>query len=469
MISAPCLHRRLKGAPSSRPVWVEEGGQVDRRMLHTEIERCRRILTDIGVVPHDFVALQLTPGMTLFSLLLALWSLDARAVLLDHRLTASETQARMELCPPRFHLTARTPATALTTTTEPLIVEELADQHHTTRPICLTQFTSGSTGRPKVVGRSAESLWAELDRYAAIDGMPGADDRLLLLSSPVHTWGLIGGILHGLASDLPVLFPPAHHGAAVVRAARALEATVMFGVSTHFELLSNTAQAQSLDGIRMAVSAGMVTEPEVSDLFRRRTGCPLGQIYGMTELGVITADLFGRTPGTVGIPTKGMTLRTDDGELYIRVEETPYLCDDGVSRFEDGWLRAFDRAELDAATGAMTILGRADSLIAVGGIKIDLLETERVLQSHPDVTTAVVVFGTSIEAHLEVTDDLTESALAEWARARLTPHKLPKCYYLHTDFARTPTGKAIRDREQLLVHFHRNRQELPPRSDRDDR
>lgn len=455
MISAPRLQERLLGAASSHSVWEEKSGRVDRRQLHRERERCRAILLGAGVASGDFVAVQATPGVTLFALLLAAWSLDARVILIDHRVAHAERQNLLTLCPPRFLVREQKRAASFTSPTDELLVDSLPGGFAPTRSVCLVQFTSGSTGRPKVVGRSAHSLWDELDRYAAIDGMPAHGDRLLLLSSPVHTWGLIGGILHGLATHVPVLFASAPHGGAIARAARELDATAAFGVSTHFELLADTAQASSIPDLRLAVSAGMVTDPVTAQRFRDRVGCSLGQIYGMTEFGVITADLFGRAPGTVGLPTRGMALRVDDGELYIRAVESPYLVDDGVQRYRAGWLRAFDRAEIDPETGAVTVLGRADSVVTVGGVKIDLLETERVLQAHPQVSTAVVVFGDAIEAHVEVTGDLDESRLAAWMRSRLNPTKQPKRYYLHDDFARTPTGKAIRDREQLLTHFHR--------------
>jgi len=152
-----------------------------------------------------------------------------------------------------------------------------------------------------------------------------------------------------------------------------------------------------------------------------------------------------------------MTVREAGGELYIRLDASPYLVEDGVPRFTDGWLRTFDRAAVDEASGAVTILGRADSVVAVGGIKIDLLEIEQVLQEHPDVVHAVVTFGDVIEAHVEAGPHLTDRALAAWSRERLNPLKAPKRYYLHDQLIQTPTGKVVRDRAQLLSAVPRRR------------
>ena len=450
MTSARELSDRLCGSSSGDPVWIDETATFDRQALHQEVGRCHDLLVARGVRPGDCVAAQLLPGATLFALLLAIWRLDARAMLLDHRLTEAETRSLARLCPPAFHV--RAPAgTAHFTGRSELVVEPSTDAVPLPGPACLVQFTSGSTGRSKVVGRSAASLDVELDRYAAIEDMPDKDDRLLLLCSPVHTWGLIGGILHGLAAGLPVLFPAAQHGGAIVRAVVALEPTAIFGVTTHFDLLGKTADLPRLPRLRVATSAGMITSPAVAERFRLASGCPLGQVYGLTEVGVVTADLAGRLPApSVGLPAPGITVRETDGELHIRLDETPYLVEDGVARFTDGWLRTFDRAAIDEASGAVGILGRADSVIAIGGIKIDLMEIEQALQEHPDVAHAVVTFGSVIEAHVAARNGLTDRALAAWSRERLNPLKAPKRYYLQEKLPETPTGKVVRDRAQLL-------------------
>jgi acyl-coenzyme A synthetase/AMP-(fatty) acid ligase len=452
-MSAPELSDRLCGVASGDPVWIDETKTVDRQALHQEVSRCLDLLVASGIRPGQCIAVQLPPCATLFALLLAIWKLDARAMLLDHRLTAAESASLTRLCPPAFRVYASA-ATPHVTDRSDLVVEPMSDVPSVAERACLIQFTSGSTGQSKVVGRSATSLNAEIDRYAAIDAMPCSQDRLLLLCSPIHTWGLVGGILYGLAVDLPVLFPVMQHGAAIARAAAALQPTTIFGVTTHFEMLGETANLPRLPSLRIATSAGMPTSPAAADRFRRASGCRLGQVYGLTEVGVVTADLGGLLPApAVGRPAPGITVKTTGGELYVQLEENPYLVDDGVVRFADGWLRTFDRAEIDAASGAISIFGRADSVVSIGGIKVDLMEVEQVLQEHPDVLSAVVTFGTAIEAHVAARNGLTDRALASWSRERLNPLKVPKRYYLQDELIKTPTGKVIRDRTQLLSAF----------------
>jgi 3-hydroxy-4-methylanthranilate adenylyltransferase len=459
MTSSQALSERLSAREPPGPVWGDESGQFTAAALRREVGRCADLLTEAGASAGDIIAVQLQPCATLMALLLAIWRLDARAMLLDHRLTSAETARLTQLCPPGFVVRSPSPAAHFTSACalaiQPAAAEPLSAEPPPGR-FCLVQFTSGSTGQSKVVARSAASLDEELDRYAAIENMPGAEDRLLLLSSPVHTWGLVGGILYGLAAGMPVLFASAPHGGAAARAAQRLSATAIFGVPSHFEMLGSMARPPPLPLLRSATSAGAMTSEKVAGRFRQAFGCPLGQVYGLTEAGVVASDIAGQhDPPAVGRPAPGMTVRVSGGELYIRLESSPYLRSDGVSRFDAGWLRTFDRAESRAADGVLSILGRADSVVSIGGNKIDLMEIEQVLHEHPKVTGAVVTFGEVIEAHIAARDGLTDADLAGWCRRRLSPLKIPKRFLLRERLSETPTGKVIRDREQLLAEHRR--------------
>jgi 3-hydroxy-4-methylanthranilate adenylyltransferase len=444
---------RLIGPKSSGLVWKDETADIDRAALHQEVARCADLLGANGVGAGDSVALQCEPCATLFALMLATWRLDAAVMLLDYRLTSAETARLTRLCAPAYRVSASSAVARFTDRCD-VRVQRLANPAALPDRVCIVQFTSGSTGQAKVVGRSAASLDAEIDRYGSVEDMPTSADRLLLLCSPVHTWGLFGGICYGLAAGMPVLFASAQHGGAIAGAASRLDATAIFGVPTHFELLADVARPPSLPRLRIATSAGMITTGQAADRFLRQIGLPLGQVYGMTEVGVVTADLTGRyRPPSVGRPAPGIELRVSDGELQIRLDRSPYLTDDGVDRFADGWLRTFDRAELSAETGVVHILGRADSVITIGGIKIDLMEIEQVIQEHPDVRRVVVTSGAAIEAHVAASAGLTDADLIAWCRERLSPVKIPKRLYLRDKLPQTPTGKGIRDREQLLADF----------------
>ncbi len=448
------LFDRLIGQASPDLVWQDESGTVSRADLHAQVDACTDLLTAHGITPGDTVAIKLPPCATLFATLLATWRLHARAMLLDHRLTEGETARIVRLCAPTFIVSSERALVVPVVGRCPVRVRRQAAPSTLPEHVCLVQITSGSTGQPKIIGRTALELATELHRYAALEAMPDARDRLLLLCSPVHTWGLIGGVLHGLSTGTPILFPSAIHGAGLAQAAQRLDATAIFGVPVHFDLLSQMTAPPPLPRLRIAVTAGGMAGTELTDRFERMIGCRLGHVYGLTETGVVTGDLVGRhRPPATGEPASGMRLRVDDGELWIRLDRSPYLVDDGVDRFVDGWLRTFDRASLDEVTGVVRILGRADSVISVGGLKVDLTEVEQTVSGHPQVTAAVATFGEVIELHAAVSGGLTAGELAAWCRQWLSAVKVPKRYYLTDRIPTTTTGKVIRDRARLHAAY----------------
>lgn len=97
----------------------------------------------------------------------------------------------------------------------------------------------------------------------------------------------------------------------------------------------------------------------------------------------------------------------------------------------------------------MRILGRLDSQVSVGGLKVDLTEVEHTLAALPGVESAVVVFDTAIEAFAVVSDPMTAAGLEEALAHRLAPYKRPRVLHLVAQLPRTATGKLVRDQAVL--------------------
>lgn len=451
-MNAELVRRLLPGGPEDLLVWADERATLVAGELRALVDRWTKDLRAREVRAGDTVCLQMASSTTLLGALLAIWRLGARAMIVDYRTTAPEAARLYALCRPSLLLTG---APGEHVVTEIEVEVRALDEPVDVLPNCsLVQFSSGTGGQPKVVGRSAASLCAELDKYAAITHMPTAQDRLLLLCSPTHTWGMIGGLLHGLACSVPVLFPLAGHGAATARAASALGATAIFGVPANFELMSRVQAPPSLPTLRIAVSAGELTRADLADRFRDAYGVCLGQVYGLTETGVVAADLTGELPPpNVGWPVSNTLVRIAEDEVRLGLPQSPYLLPDGVERYVDGWLRTFDCGGLDPATGALYLLGRSDSVVSLAGIKIDLTEIEYVLVAHPTVAAAVVTYGDVIEAHVQAEEGMAPNVdeLTRWCAQRLTAIKVPKRVFLSAGLLRTATGKAVRDPERIVA------------------
>jgi acyl-CoA synthetase (AMP-forming)/AMP-acid ligase II len=104
------------------------------------------------------------------------------------------------------------------------------------------------------------------------------------------------------------------------------------------------------------------------------------------------------------------------------------------------------------------VTGRLKHLIDVGGLKVNPLEVEEVFSGHPAVRECAVVGVPLSETVvrlrlLYVPANGTLPGVGEFrafARERLSPHKLPRVFEAVASLPRSPTGKLLRERLELL-------------------
>ncbi|MFC9328922.1 class I adenylate-forming enzyme family protein [Kitasatospora sp. NPDC057015] len=488
------------GALALDPSWVDEvllqgpgtepclffDEPVDRDRLRRLVKARQTALSEAGLRRGGSVALHLAPSLALVANLLAAWRIGAQAALLDHRLTPFETDRALARLAPEVVVTAAQPVGS-----GPARGYYEQRETVTARPgrpartsHAVVQLSSGSTGPSKIIGRTAADLVAELDRYARIDGVPRAGERIVSLASMVHVLGLVGGLLHCLHAGVRLALPqrPTAEGILATVAAGP-EPTTLLGVPFHIELLSWVTDPPRLPQLTGMTTGGELVRAQVHDAFVDRYGVRLGSMYGMTEVGVIATDLFGAHRPEL-TPAPGLTLRVADGELLIAREQSPYLDPEptgtggptgtdpartdptdgdptdggptptGPTRWADGWLRTKDGGTVDPRTGRIRVLGRLDSQVSIGGLKVDLTEVEHTLAALPEVAAAVVVFGTSIEAYVvpHRAGDTTariEARIEAQLAERLAAYKRPRLIHVVDRLPRTATGKLVRDRTAL--------------------
>ena len=122
-----------------------------------------------------------------------------------------------------------------------------------------------------------------------------------------------------------------------------------------------------------------------------------------------------------------------------------------ASHWTDGHFLTGDLGRLDG--GRLAITGRARLLIETGGLKVNPLEVEAVLASHPAVADVAVVAVRQTEAvrrlrAVVVPRDPSSPPAGEvlraFARQRLAAHKVPRWVEFRADLPRTTTGKIAR-------------------------
>ena len=167
-------------------------------------------------------------------------------------------------------------------------------------------------------------------------------------------------------------------------------------------------------------------------------GYPVYPTYGMTETTsqVATADpeTARRHPGTVGNPLEGVEVRTDStGEILVRGPTVAPGTLGGPLPQRGGWYPTGDLGHIDPE-GHLFVDGRLGYRVISGGVNVDPLEVERVLEAHADVDSACVVglpdaeWGERVVAAVvtPLGQALDMPSVHDHLRERLHPTKRPK-------------------------------------------
>jgi acyl-CoA synthetase (AMP-forming)/AMP-acid ligase II len=123
----------------------------------------------------------------------------------------------------------------------------------------------------------------------------------------------------------------------------------------------------------------------------------------------------------------------------------------------DGWLFSGDLGYVDEA-GCLVLAGRAKEMFIRGGYNVYPLEVEAVLSEHPAVAEVAVVprpddvmgeIGVAVVVPRRADQPPSLDDLREFARRRLSPHKLPEALRLVDNLPLTAMQKL--DRRSLAA------------------
>ena len=430
---------------------LDVGAPITLGELRREVEQRQSVMERLGVTAGGTVALRMPPSAAYVANLLAGWRLGAQVSLLDHRLTQYEIDNALQRLKPQVVVAPDAPLPgglrAFYRVTD--VATKLDDGQPAATDHAVVQLSSGSTGPSKVIARTADNLAEEVERYTKIDGVPRPGERVVLMASVVHVLGLVGGLLYCLHAGTELAIPERLTTDAILKLVAASEKrTTLLGVPFHIELLASVTDAPELPQLARMTTGGELVRAEVYKRFTSRYGVPLGNMYGMTEVGVIATDLFGEHRPSL-MPAPGIIVREHEGEIHIKMDASPYIGLSDPSRWADGWLRTKDAGEVSPGTGLLTIQGRLDSQVSVGGLKVDLTEVEHTLAALPGVENAVVVYDDGIEAYAVVPDPAAAGALEGLLAQRLAAYKRPRVVHVVDQLPRTATGKLVRAQSVL--------------------
>ena len=333
-------------------------------------------------------------------------------------------------------------------------------------------YTSGTTGHPKGAMQSHRAVISAAVGTVVM-GARGPDDRVINTLPLAHVYGSCVFNAAMMAGSTLIMVPR-FDAADVVAAIAKHRATLMDGVPTaYYYLLSHPGFDDADLSSLTRCWVGGQTLPEAKAIeFTKRTGCPIHEVWGMTELaGAASANpvVGPNKPGTIGIAYPGNSMRVVDiddptvvlgpgerGELMFRgpMVMDGYFGNEDATRASiepDGWLHSGDIATMDD-DGYFTIVDRKTDMILTAGYNVYPAELERVLCMQPAVSMAAVtgvpdeVKGELAKAYVVLKPgcDVTADALVAHCREHLAAYKVPRAVQFVDEVPVTASGKIMR-------------------------
>jgi 2-aminobenzoate-CoA ligase len=336
--------------------------------------------------------------------------------------------------------------------------------------VALLGFTSGTTGVPKATMHFHRDLLIIADGYAK-DVLGVTPDDVFVGSPPLaFTFGL-GGLAifplrFGAAATLLENASPAN----MVEIIETYRATISFTAPTAYRAMLTAMDAGAdLSSLRIAVSAGETLPAPVFNDWLAKTGKPILDGIGSTELLhiFITNRLDDLAPGSTGKPVRGYEARVvaDDmkelprgtvGRLAVRGPTgCRYLADERQRNYvRDGWNLTGDIFVQDEG-GYFHFAARSDDMIISAGYNIAGPEVEAALLTHADVAECAVIGvadaerGQIVQAHVVLVDGIAPDAdtakrLQDHVKATIAPYKYPRSVTFTPSLPKTQTGKIQR-------------------------
>ncbi|HVL21183.1 MAG TPA: AMP-binding protein, partial [Amaricoccus sp.] len=336
--------------------------------------------------------------------------------------------------------------------------------------VCLIGFTSGTTGEPKGTMHFHRDMLAICDAYGRNVLRAEAGDRFIGSPPLAFTFGL-GGLAifplrFGAAATLLETASPQN----MIEIIETHRATICFTAPTAYRvMLKAMEEGADLSSLRCAVSAGETLPAPIYEEWLAKTGKPMLDGIGSTELLhiFITNRLGDSFPACTGRPVTGYRAKIVDAEMNEVPRGTTgrlavqgptgcrYLADRRQTAFvQNGWNLTGDAFVEDAA-GYFHFAARNDDMIVSAGYNIAGPEVEAALLSHPDVVECAVIGaddperGQIVQAHVVLAEDVAPDALAvkrlqDHVKARIAPYKYPRSVIFVEALPKTATGKIQR-------------------------
>jgi 2-aminobenzoate-CoA ligase len=336
--------------------------------------------------------------------------------------------------------------------------------------VALLGFTSGTTGEPKATMHFHRDLLIIADGYAR--EVLGVTPEDIFVGSPplAFTFGLGGLAIFPLRFGATATLLETASPANMIEIIQTYRATICFTAPTAYRaMLKAMDEGADLSSLRAAVSAGETLPAPVYEEWLAKTGKPMLDGIGSTEMLhiFITNRVSDSHPATTGRPVTGYRAKVVDEDMREVPRGTVgrlavqgptgcrYLADKRQGTYvRDGWNITGDAFYQDEA-GYFHFAARNDDMIISAGYNIAGPEVEAALLAHDDVAECAVIGlpdedrGQIVQAHVVLAEGVAPDAatvkrLQDHVKATIAPYKYPRSVVFVEALPKTATGKIQR-------------------------
>jgi long-chain acyl-CoA synthetase len=344
--------------------------------------------------------------------------------------------------------------------------------------VAFLQYTGGTTGVSKGATLLHRNILANVlqnDAWLqpALAKPPHVENMLIVCALPLyHIFALTACYLLGVrAGGTNLLIPNPRDMPGFVKELMKYQVNFFPAVNTLYNGLLHTPGFDKIDFSKLKVSngGGMAVQRPVADHWKKVTGCPIAEGYGLSETSpTLTCNPAGAEEfsGTIGLPVPStwISIRDDDGN-EVPLGTPGEICAKGPQVMVGYWNRPDETAKVMTADGyfrtgdigIMTpdgyskIVDRKKDMILVSGFNVYPNEVEEVIASHPGVLECAVVgvedsrTSEAVKAFVVKKDpDVTAEDIIKFCHTQLTNYKVPKQIEFRGSLPKTNVGKILR-------------------------
>ena len=347
------------------------------------------------------------------------------------------------------------------------------------------QYTGGTTGVAKGAVLTHKNVIANLLQteawgHPAMGGL--AEQNVIVAALPLyHIFALTACAMWGMrVGALNVLIPNPRDIGGFIKELAKHRFHMLPAVNTLYNALLNHPDFKHLDfsALKVCNGGGMAVQQSVNDRWRKITGVPIVEGYGLSETAPVATcnrtDIADFT-GTIGLPmpSTDIAILDDDGnevplgqpgEIAIRGPQVMagyWNRPDETAKVmtADGFFKSGDIGVMDE-NGYTRIVDRKKDMILVSGFNVYPNELEGVISAHPGVLECACIgvpdehSGEAVKVFVVRKDPgLTADQLMAYCKEQLTGYKKPKYIEFREELPKTNVGKILR---RVLRDEHTN-------------